>query len=465
MPDKPKVYFSYAWGDNETPEGRLRSDAANALYQELKAREKRGELQVMIDREQMRYGSSIRAFTQQFGKASIVVMVISEKYLCSRFCMAEVVEVLSNRDYRARIFPVVLPDVKLDDDPQLPKYQKFWEEKKRKLAQGIDEIEDKAAAIPLEERQQDIQGIIDIISHFTTELGDLILARPPDYTPLLKALDARIAELKKVGLSEDVVHLFDKKKPGEYDCISCNRDEHFNEVACLLGERNAVPVLHIFLPSSIEDSAESFVSRIYYDSRLFPENDRYSPAQQRTLAGGGEHREALRLTAKELHASLAIKEIQQSIQSLAGSDYPSHVLLLFVIRLKYWSEGPTGAFFEHILKEEMARACPDKKIRIFYWLDLTGCRKAGFWDKVVGRKSPLEAFLQCCPRHEAVCSLEPLPKVCQDDLKMWFSQFSRQLLHCQQHIEALFQGRSETDMAAVEEYLFRLVTPLHNTYR
>lgn len=465
MPDKPEVYFSYAWGDDETPEGRLRSDAANALYQELKAREKRGELQVMIDREQMRYKSSIRAFTQQFAKASIVVMVISEKYLYSRFCMAEVVEVLSNRDYRARIFPVVLPDAKLNDELQLVEYQKFWEEKKQKLEQGIDEIEDKAAAIPLLERQQDIQEIIRIISRFTTELGDLICARPPDYTPLLEALDARIADLKKVALSKGVVHLFDIQVPEEYDCISCNRNNHFNDVVRLLDERKAVPVLHIFLPSFIEDSAESFVSRIYYDSRLFPEDDRYSPAQQRTVAGGGEHREALRLTAKELHASLAIREIQQSIQSLAGPDYPSHVLLLFVIRLKYWSKGPIRAFFEHILKEEMARACLGKKIRIFYWLDLTGCRMPGNWNKILGRKSPLKTFQQCCPRHEAVCSLEPLPKVPKYDLKWWFSRFSRQTSHYQQHIEALFQGGSEIEMNAVENYLFSLVTPLHNTYR
>ncbi|HRD79954.1 MAG TPA: hypothetical protein PLL53_04275 [Saprospiraceae bacterium] len=201
MPTLPKVYFSYAWGDDETPQGQLRAEAADVLYQELKAREARGELLVMIDREQMGYKDRIRKFTEQYGAPSIlIIMIISEKYLLSPYCMGEVVEILSNKDYRERIFPVVLPDAKLKDGIRLAQYYKEWEKRKRELKAAIDEIEDKTYAGPLIEQQKDIAEIIRIIAEFTTEMGDTLTARPPDYAPLLKALDERIAEMAMENL-------------------------------------------------------------------------------------------------------------------------------------------------------------------------------------------------------------------------------------------------------------------------
>jgi cell fate (sporulation/competence/biofilm development) regulator YmcA (YheA/YmcA/DUF963 family) len=196
MSTLPKVYFSYAWGD-KTPQGRPRAEAADALYQELKAREGRGELQVMIDHEQMGYKDRIRDFTRQYGDSSIlIIMIISEKYLLSPYCMGEAVEILSNKDYRKRTFPVVLPDAKLKDGIKLAQYYKDWEKRKRELKAAIDEIEDKTYAGPLIEQLKDIAEIIRIIAEFTTEMGETLTARPPDYAPLLKALDKRIVEME-----------------------------------------------------------------------------------------------------------------------------------------------------------------------------------------------------------------------------------------------------------------------------
>ena len=84
MPVVPKVYFSYAWGDDETPGGKLRAEAADALYVYLKEKEARGEVEVVIDQERMSYKSSIRKFTEAYGHAeAIIIFIISEKYLQS----------------------------------------------------------------------------------------------------------------------------------------------------------------------------------------------------------------------------------------------------------------------------------------------------------------------------------------------------------------------------------------------
>ena len=198
MPAIPKVYFSYAWGDGESPEGKLREEAAGYLYAALKEREGRQEVEVVIDRERMNYKSSIRKFTEAYGHAeALIILIISEKYLQSEYCMGEVVQILSNKDYQERIFPVVLPDAGLRDTRRRARYQIYWEEQQSELSEIIDQIKNKGRAVSLYEKLEDIDEIIRIISDFTTEIGDTITVSPPDYQPLLKALDERIQEVAR----------------------------------------------------------------------------------------------------------------------------------------------------------------------------------------------------------------------------------------------------------------------------
>lgn len=192
----PRVYFSYAWGDDETPAGKLRAEAVDALYQELKTMEDRGELKIMIDREQIRYKSSIRKFTSEYGDTSVlIVLIISEKYLKSEYCMGEVVEVLSNNGYSERIFPVVLPDVPLNDVVKIMDYHLFWEERKRQISTRFDQIEDKSKVVAFNEKLADIDKILSIFANFTTAMGDLRTVSPPDYRSLLDALRKKISDM------------------------------------------------------------------------------------------------------------------------------------------------------------------------------------------------------------------------------------------------------------------------------
>lgn len=261
MPTLPMVYFSYAWGDNETPQGQLRTEAANALYQELKAREARGELLVMIDREQMRYKDRIHNFTKQYGDSSIlIILIISEKYLLSQYCMGEVVEILSNKDYRKRIFPVVLPDAKLKDGIRLAQYYTYWEKRKKELRAANKKIEDPTYADTLIKQERDIAEIIRIIAEFTTEMGDTLTARPPDYTPLLQALDERIAEMARENVPET--------PPGyaalpEYHAYTCDRVEQIDKFTPLYEEESTLPrVNSYYLYGDTRQAHESLYQRL-----------------------------------------------------------------------------------------------------------------------------------------------------------------------------------------------------------
>jgi inactive STAND len=153
---------------------------------------------VVIDRDRMKYKSSIRKFTEAYGHAeALIILIISEKYLQSEYCMGEVVQILSNKDYQERIFPVVLPDAGLRDHDRLADYHLYWEERKRRLSNSIGKIEDLSFAGSLVTTLGEITEILRIISKFTTEIGDTITVSPPDYQPLLKALDKRIKKAAK----------------------------------------------------------------------------------------------------------------------------------------------------------------------------------------------------------------------------------------------------------------------------
>jgi hypothetical protein len=216
MSTLPTVYFSYAWGDGETPEGQLREEVANTLYQEIKKRERTGDLKVVIDREQMKYRDSIRKFTTQYADASLVVMIISEKYLKSEFCMGEVVEVLSNRDYRQRILPVLLPDAGLNEPKKCIAYHKHWVEIKKDFDAEMASIEDTTHTGPFIQQQKEYAEIIRIVANFTTEIGDTITVRPPVYQPMLNALDQQIYALKTKKIpkptSISALHSCDRRK-------------------------------------------------------------------------------------------------------------------------------------------------------------------------------------------------------------------------------------------------------------
>lgn len=460
MPTLPKVYFSYAWGDDKTLQGKLRSEAADALYQELKKRESRGELEVMIDREQMGYKDRIRDFTKQYGESSIlIIMIISEKYLLSPYCMGEVVEILSNKDYHKRTFPVVLPDAKLKDGIKLAQYYKDWEKRKRELKAAIDEIEDNTYAGPLIEQQKDIAEIIRIIAGFTTEMGDTLTARPPDYSPLLKALDERIAEMKTDPSKQAI--LFDKDTPTQFDCYCCNRNIHFHKVAQFLGDSEDAPLLHVFLPSFHHDTPESFVSRVY--NECFPTDNRYA-LEKRNQAGGGEHRNHLKLLEEELHAGTAITNLKRLTNQHSSATYPEYILLFLSIRLKDWSAKEAKAFISDIRNDDHFSAIQGKKIRIFYWLDLTGCLHPGLFKKLFQKEVPLEVFRKHCLDLSHICFLEPLPEVGVDDVKIWFSRFCRYPQQYQPHIDDIFQAKPQLKMADVEPHLSSLVER-YLTYR
>lgn len=117
-PPAPEVYVSYAWA----PE-------SEAFVDRLEDTLKGEGITLLRDKAEIKYKDSILEFMQRIGRGDCVIVVISDKFLKSPYCMYELLEVERNAGLRARIFPVVLPDANIFDPVVMLDYIGHWEDR------------------------------------------------------------------------------------------------------------------------------------------------------------------------------------------------------------------------------------------------------------------------------------------------------------------------------------------------
>lgn len=132
--DKPReIFISYAWGD-ETPEGKIRTQAVDGLCTALKS----DGILILRDRDTIRFGDLISAFIRRLTRADLVVAVISDKYLRSPFCMTEIHGLWQKSQEEPalmaeRLVPIILPEVRIGALRDRAVYLRYWKEQKEEL--------------------------------------------------------------------------------------------------------------------------------------------------------------------------------------------------------------------------------------------------------------------------------------------------------------------------------------------
>lgn len=123
----PEICVSYAWGDDQTPEGRAREAEVDRICDAaaLMGRE------IIRDKEAMRNGDGINEFIRRVGRAERVCIFLSEDYLRRYYCMLELMEVWkwSRQDrveFDARTRVYVMPGVTIANELLREKYVEFW---------------------------------------------------------------------------------------------------------------------------------------------------------------------------------------------------------------------------------------------------------------------------------------------------------------------------------------------------
>lgn len=129
------IFLSYAWGD-PSEVGESREAIVDRLYETLMTK----GLDVVRDKKDNGYKKKISTFMQRIGQGCLVVVVISNKYLRSPYCMYELLEIHKNGAFDKRVFPIVLRDAKLYKLSDRLEYVEYWKEETDVVEQRIEKI-------------------------------------------------------------------------------------------------------------------------------------------------------------------------------------------------------------------------------------------------------------------------------------------------------------------------------------
>lgn len=188
----PSIYISHAWG----------GESEKIVQAIVKRFEKEG-LDVVLDKKDLGYRESIRSFMENLGQADAIIIVVSQKYLHSEYCMFELLQIYENKNILERIFPVVLDEVDIAKSTDRLELVKYWEDQTSQLEDKIRELKSLSHIEGITEDLNLYNSIRNKIAKLTSILKDINtlnigLHKDSDFEDLLgaikKKLDSRSQE-------------------------------------------------------------------------------------------------------------------------------------------------------------------------------------------------------------------------------------------------------------------------------
>ena len=156
---RQKVFFSYKWDDKEL---------INKIYTCLKAK----GINVIKDKENLRYRGSISSFMTDLGNAKFVIVAVSDKYLKSINCMKELYHIYSNAgmnkdEFQQRIFPIPVNALDLSKSAVYNPYIQYWKQEEEKREIEINENND---TVNVEQNNE-----LQFVRRLVNEIGNLLI--------------------------------------------------------------------------------------------------------------------------------------------------------------------------------------------------------------------------------------------------------------------------------------------------
>jgi hypothetical protein len=186
------VFISYAWGEDASE----REAIVNQIDLSL---QKRG-LKIIRDKRDLGYKGSIREFMERIGEGDSIIVVISDKYLRSKNCMYELIQIAKNKQFADRVFPIILSDAKIYDAGDRLDYIEHWEKEKARLNKRIRELSDFSNLESIQEELNDVDEFRDEIDELAGLLKDMntlnpAMHRDSDFSELFTAIEKRMKDL------------------------------------------------------------------------------------------------------------------------------------------------------------------------------------------------------------------------------------------------------------------------------
>lgn len=181
-----EIFLSYAWGGESE---KIVNDLDNAFQAK--------GIVLIRDKRDLGFRGMITEFMQRIGKGKAVVVVISDKYLKSPYCMFELLEIYRNLDFRNRIFPIVLKDANIFEAIPKLQYLEYWRSKKNELDDAIMKFGADAITVigedyKINKRIFDNYGeIVNILKDINSLTPDMHQA--DNFTTLIEAVEQLIS--------------------------------------------------------------------------------------------------------------------------------------------------------------------------------------------------------------------------------------------------------------------------------
>jgi hypothetical protein len=193
---RPAIYISYA-----TDEAQETGASREAIVDRLETALTTAGYRVRRDKRDLAYKDRISEFMAEMGRADCIVVVLSDKYLKSPFCMGELLDIYRHHHFRERIFPIVLPDVTLNRLPGRLLYVRYWHDECANIEREMQAIA--PALLSTSGSHREAEKYRDIAQHIDallTYLADMNSQTPQDlevndFAALKQAIAARIQHL------------------------------------------------------------------------------------------------------------------------------------------------------------------------------------------------------------------------------------------------------------------------------
>lgn len=180
--EKPEIFISYAWSnENER--------IVDIIYRVLNE----NQFKVTLDKVDLGYKGDIKKFMQKIGKGKYIVVILCNKYLKSKNCMNEMLEIIKNGEVQENTFPIVMDNAKLHDNNERISYINSWDNEIQKLYDSFKTIKNPIGTDYIIEKinlYNDIRRMLDyIIEMFSSMIyfkAEVLIET--NFKPLIEAI-------------------------------------------------------------------------------------------------------------------------------------------------------------------------------------------------------------------------------------------------------------------------------------
>ncbi|MEE9355680.1 MAG: toll/interleukin-1 receptor domain-containing protein [Methylococcaceae bacterium] len=157
-----KIYVSYNWKvENE-----------KKIVEKLEAACQQRGIILLRDKNEVNYKDSIRSYMNELASGDAIILVLSDAYFKSRYCMYEICRAHDKQNFSNRIFPIVVSGTKFHKTAERTPYIRYWEKEKKELEEDLKTIAMENMSSRSHEELKEYDEYCRLIDEYLEELGD-----------------------------------------------------------------------------------------------------------------------------------------------------------------------------------------------------------------------------------------------------------------------------------------------------